>query len=212
MVGGITGDVAVDAKSNISIAFSNCYNKGIITGTYNGRVGGISGRIYGKTSVEYCFNLGEINNNGGPSVGGIVGINRLPPNATSDMHPTINHCYNIANVIATGSTTHVGGLVGQNSQYAYVKNCRRLVTAEVKNGSIVSGFGEYGSSSNSYTGRLIGNCYDTNTPYIENIWNYTEEYIPTVYNVINGLSDAESAYWSSTNVNEPELLWESNVK
>ena len=32
--------------------------------------------------------------------------------------------------------------------------------------------------------------------------------MPTVYNVVNGLSDEESTYWSNTDVNAPELLWE----
>ena len=207
-VGGIAGDIGTDAKANIFGTLSNCYNKGIITGTESGRVGGITGRNFGKVLLEYCFNLGEINNNEGINVGGLVGVNRLHADATSNMNPTINHCYNVANVISTGNTTQVGGLVGSNAQYAYVKNCMRLITAEVKNGSIVSGFGGFGTSSNNYTGRLIGNSYSNSTPYIENVSNYEEGYIPTVYNVMNGLSDDKSLYWSITNVNEPKLLWE----
>ena len=65
-----------------------------------------------------------------------------------------------------------------------------------------------GTSSNNYTGRLIGHCFSDNAPYIDTVYQSNEEDMPTVYNVVNGLSDEESAYWSSTNVNAPKLLWE----
>ena len=207
-VGGITSTISTSAtNSNILVTLSNCYNKGIITGRGAGRVGGVVGIIAGKISVEYSYNLGEINNTGGINIGGVVGVNRISTGASSDIKPTINYCYNSADVISTGSVTGVGGLVGSNQKYACVKNCRRLITAEVKNGSTVASTA-YGSSSNNYTGRLIGNCYDTNAPYIENVYNWEEEGMTTVYNVVNGLSDEESTYWSNTDVNAPELLWE----
>jgi len=32
--------------------------------------------------------------------------------------------------------------------------------------------------------------------------------MPTVYNVVNGLSNGDSEYWSKSNLNAPKLLWE----
>ena len=209
-IGGITGVIDTDDNNLIDVTIANCYNKGIITGTETSRVGGIVGRVAGNILVEYCYNLGEINNNGTAGyVGGVVGINRLPNNVTSDsdIKAVINYCYNSANVISTGNVTGVGGLVGNNNQNCYIKNSFRLISSEVKNNTTIA-TQPVGTSSNNYTGRLIGKCYDYNAPYIENVYNTTEENMPTVYNVVNRLNDGESLYWSNIDVNAPKLLWE----
>ena len=213
--GGITGCIDTSDNNSIDAKISSCYNKGIIIGTEKGRIGGITGRCAGNILIEYCYNLGNINNNNGTNVmniGGIVGVLRLPEDlaSNSEIKSIVNNCYNSANVISTVDATNVGGLVGMcrniSNNNCYVKNCVRLNSAEVKNGNYTAT--KYGTSSNKYTGKLIGYAYDTNTPYIENVYNETEEYMPTVYNVVNGLSDDASAYWSDADVNAPTLLWE----
>ena len=35
--------------------------------------------------------------------------------------------------------------------------------------------------------------------------------MPSVYEVVNGLNNGESQYWSKSNVNEPQLLWEGKI-
>ncbi len=51
-------------------------------------------------------------------------------------------------------------------------------------------------------GKVIGSQEGTTS----NIGGLTE--LPSVYYVVNGLSDEESQYWSKSNINEPNLLWE----
>lgn len=207
--GGIIGSADTDDNNLIFTTIANCYNKGIITGTQKGRVGGIAARSSGNILMEYCYNLGRIDNlsNNNGNIGGIVGINRLPDNVTSDIKAVINYCYNTSDVISKVSVSAIGGLVGRNDPNCYIKNSFRLITAEVKNNTTVA-TGRFGTASSNYTGQLIGNCFDYNAPYIDNVYNEAEEYIPTVYNVVNGLSDEKSAYWCNDDVNAPRLLWE----
>lgn len=209
-VGGITGSSASSTNSNILVTLSNCYNKGIIKATNSGRIGGIAGGLGCNGLMEYCYNLGKIDNSGATNsinVGGLVGVNKLPEGAESDVKSVINYCYNKADVISTTSIKSIGGLAGKNNQNCYVKNSQQLVTAVVKNNTTTAS-GRMGTSSNNYTGRLIGQCYDANEPYIDTVYQSNEEDMPTVYNVVNGLSDEKSAYWRNDDVNAPRLLWE----
>ena len=206
--GGITGDIDTADDSSIDATMTNCYNKGIIEATQTGRIGGITARSAGNILIEYCYNLGRINNSStNGNIGGIVGINRLPEDepSNSGIKAVINYCYNSADVISTKSVTGVGGLVGNNKQNCYVKNSNQLKTAEVKNGSVTAS-GRMGTSSNNYTGRLIGSCYNENAPYIEEVWQATDMY--TVYEILNEFSENTSSYWSNDDLNAPRLLWE----
>ena len=127
-VGGVCGDNGGE--------LSNCYNTGIMIGTYN-NVGGVCGFNVGKLSN--CYNTGTVSGTDS-FVGGVCGYNNY----------TIINCYNIGSV--SGTNTVVGGVCGFNS--GELSNCY--------NTDSVSGAGYIGGvcGTNKY---VIMNCYNTGT-------------------------------------------------
>jgi len=163
------------------------------------------GRLRAYGNVEYCYNLGSVTSTGGGKcTGGIVGENHAYDGSAllSERASSVEKSYNVANVTSNG--TGIGGIVGYNRQYCYVKNCYQSKEYSVKKGS-TSATENVGSSSD-YLGKIIGYAYSTSTTYVTGNGILTT--MPTVYNVVNGLSDADSQYWSKSDLNAPKLLWE----
>lgn len=194
-VGGITGG------NNDYGDISRCYNKGEISGSNfesdNAFIGGISGRNRVKNETEYCYNIGTVNYTGEKKfVGGIIGWN--------DDCVEVNNCYNNANVYSNGS--FVGGIVGQNDENCSVNNCYVYSGNEIKyNGTNATK--AIGDSATNYSGKIMGYNESTDTAE-EN--NKVLTSMPTVYYVVNGLSDEEGQYWKkdNNNLNSPILKWE----
>lgn len=92
------------------------------------------------------------------------------------------------------------------------KNNSILKGIEIKTGT-VSASKDIGASSN-YIGKYVGNADSSDTNYISGnieITNGVEDITDTVYYIVNGMSDAESEYWSKNNLAEPTLKWEVKV-
>ena len=186
----------------------NCYNKGEIqansTISNNAYLGGISGRLRAYGLITYCYNLGSVTNtNSGKYVGGIVGQNNSYDGSNNVLtrSSTVSYSYNKGNLTSKG--TIVGGICGQNNKYCKINDCYISNTISIKYNT-TSATADIGSTS-YYLGKIVG----MNSASSENISNVNGlSSMPTVYNVVNGLSDGESSYWSYSNLNEPKLLWE----
>lgn len=204
-VGGIVGDG--DERASIN----NCYNTGKIIGQGgdNNRVsiflGGISSRLRAYGEIRYCYNLGTITNNSqNIFVGGITGqvaaFNGV--GEVFECSSKVEYSYNSGNVESKGA--EVGGICGENTICSYIRNSYIANTTTVKyNGT--SATANIGSAS-SYLGKIIG----YNVAGSSNVTSVgVLSSMPTVYQVVNGLNEGESQYWSKSNENEPQLLWEN---
>ena len=202
-VGGITGGCDDYSKIN------NCYNKGVITATSANTnketyIGGITGRFRAYGEVNYSYNLGTIINKSiGMNTAGIVGDNNSYDGSTNVLERSskIQYTCNIGNIESKG--TNIGGICGVNSIYCYVKNSYIANTVTVKSNG-TSATDDIGSA-NTYLGKIVGynKAGSSNVSNIGILYN-----MPTVYKVVNGLNEGDSAYWSKNNVNEPKLSWE----
>lgn len=217
-VGGIMG-----CGNNIGIY--KCYNTGEIKIKANnslsaGRLGGIVGRLTASGTVDFCYNLGEIIDDSTVGVvGGIVGNNNSQ-NGVLEKSSKVTNSYNTADVTSNGS--YVGGIVGNNTQYCYVKNCYLGGKyRNVSSGSTIA-TNPIGSASN-YVGKIIGQAYTKDSTYVDDSTDYILEMnqMPEVYDVVNadknGLNGRDSKYWSNTEYSNvelqtPKLKWESNIK
>ena len=201
-VGGIIG-----SGGDYSIMY-NCYNKGIIqadsASNNSAFLGGIAGRLRAYGLITYCYNLGSVKNtSSGKNVGGIVGLSTSTDGTTKTLEraSTVSYSYNAGNLTSEG--TMVGGICGRNDVYCCINNCYISNTIAIKYNT-TSATENIGSTSN-YLGKIVG----MNSASSGNISNVNAlSSMPTVYNVVNGLSDGESSYWSYSNLNEPKLLWE----
>lgn len=208
-VGGIAG-----GESGDKIKFS--YNTGNIKGHYI--VGGIGGSTY-SSEMKHCYNIGTISNNGYYNnvvhVGGISG---------AFDGSTVEYCYNLGSITNPSSGSRVGGISGVCTSYSTrtstnMTHCfnKGSVTS---NGSVVGGLcgllDKYCTIGDSYVlvgvaNGLIGQSLGS-APTIS-----ASESLPTVYNVVNGLNDGDSLYWSkdiysNQDLQTPKLKWESEVK
>ncbi|GHV36703.1 hypothetical protein FACS1894178_8220 [Bacteroidia bacterium] len=106
--GGIVG------KTNDATAVSYCYNQGLISSDF-GKVGGIIGDRAGTIStIQNCFNTGNITANGTTSyAGGILGYTNLSGSA-------ISYSYNIGTIVAN---TNTGGIVGYAQTVGIPEKC-----------------------------------------------------------------------------------------
>jgi len=121
---------------------------GRITGK-NDYVGGMVGIGLGKTSLNYCYSIVQVENDGYEYVGGLIGYSE----------GTITHCSSQGEVTCSGSD-FVGGLAGYISNN--VLHC--FAWGEVNGNSKVGGLIGFvdGSVSNSYaSGEVSGNANDS---------------------------------------------------
>lgn len=120
-VGGIVGQS--DQITRGTVIISQCGNEGEIYSACN-FVGGIIGRSVIKSEINQCYNKGKVT--GASLVGGILGQS----NAL-----VLQNCYNSAEVIGTGETKNVGGILGNSTNTdVIIKNCYNV-------GAITQGYG-----------------------------------------------------------------------
>ncbi len=174
---------------NVNATVEKCYNVGEIQGK-GASIGGIVGWNGVNTEggeFRYCYNLGEVFNEGsGKFTGGISG----------GTYAFIENCYNVGNV--SSKAQFIGGILGGGSKG--IKSCYQLDTVTVNlNNSPVTRL--YGGAGNYY-GKLTGEGSATDCGLL------MQEQMPTVYDVMNEFSEIDSKIWSNTNPNEPKLFWE----
>ena len=167
--------------------------------------GGIVGRSRAYGIVTCCYNLEKVEYKGlKVGVGGIAGDNAAYDGTAhvEERKSIISNCYNKADVIS--ETQRLGGIVGENSEYSEIKNCYVYSSAKIQYND-TEATNNIGNYETNYSGKIIGVNYNSNSAD-EN--NGTLDEMPTVYYVVNGLSDGKSEYWSNSNPDQPKLLWE----
>ena len=205
-IGGICGYVAY-------AQIKDSYNVGRIVNANKGNnsvssTGGIVGECSNASNVEYCFNLGKIENNRTiEGTGGVAGKTTSWTDAGRNEQSagvTVKYCYSANNIYGAGGA--VGGVIGTNDIYCtstniyvgkYVINTNPQETLTVKMNT-TNATANVGNS-NTKLGKIIGLNWGT----YSNVGEL--ESMPTVYNVINRLSDSASDIWDNTNPNAPTL-------
>ena len=162
----------------------NCYSTGNVTKLNlagEGRTGGVVGWNEGG-AVLNCYSTGSLNDQYSSgnelTIGGVVGLN--------DAGGTVEYCY------ATGNITHVwsnvgriGGVAGKNIATGSVGHCVALAQTIT-----------IGSTSNSYTGRVVGENFGTlSNNYANNGMTATFGFQGT--NAPTDLGGANFVDWSS---------------
>lgn len=140
-VGGIVGYSYNPNKGTINI--SNCYNKGIINGSFI--VGGVVGDCF-IGNIDRCFNSGKITCSGN-YVGGIVGNAAATNISNSDNDGIVN-----------GKKNYIGGIAGDNQSGGIVTYCKNTGSVIGSNGEDIGGI--VGKSDN---GGVVKFCYNTGT-------------------------------------------------
>ena len=142
--GGIAGQADNGSK------ITNCVNKGTVSSTKGGYIGGIVGSL--SSSVANCGNEGAVTG-GATNIGGVAG------NMTGSS--SIKGCYNKAAVNSTyagGEDAKVGGLAGNAYSSVTIENCYNTGNVSVVKGKQVAGL--LGRGSNGTSTKLT-NCYNT---------------------------------------------------
>ena len=118
-VGGVCGEVALDAKADIE----NCYNSGEIIGKGVDFliIGGIVGYQRNDTEIKNSFNAGNIKGETQDNslyIGGILGM---------DDGTSISNSYNTGVLQGIGNEMNIGGIVGVKNSGNSILNCKYLV-------------------------------------------------------------------------------------
>ncbi len=104
VTGGLVGYFYNNDMNSDTITISESYNRGNLNG--KGYVGGLVGRISGKTNISNCYTASDLANADGRDVGGLIG------NLNSKGKTTIDNCYflssNSSKSIAYGNTKQYG--------------------------------------------------------------------------------------------------------
>lgn len=216
--GKVEGGYAIAGIVGMGGAYTNiknCYNTGeVIANTIqtNGAtsLGGIVGELIAYGNIQYCYNLGTITNNTtGDHTGGIAGTNSAweagdPSYWKEERASKIQNSYNSGTIESKGK--YIGGICGKNIIYCQVKD------SYSKNGTTIQCNGTNASSdiglANNYLGRVVGKNEAT-SQNVSNVGILST--MPTVYKVVNGLSEGKSEIWQNNNVDKPQLLWESKL-
>ena len=140
-VGGVCG------HNNGTI--ENCYNKvTTVSGTgKEANIGGICGSNNNGSTIENCYNTGNVSGTGKEAnIGGVCGYNNF--------NCTIKNCYNIGKVSGKETSSYIGGVCGNNNN-STINNCYNA-------GNVI------GPENNNYVGEVCG--YNDNSTIIENCY------------------------------------------
>lgn len=117
VVGGILGGCTED---NHALTISACANEGNISGTRN--IGGICGTLENAHFIKNCYNSGEVT---GSTIGGILGRGARGYSSTTDT-PILENCYNVGNIVYSGTNGSAIVGTGYAKKPVQVKNCYAL--------------------------------------------------------------------------------------
>lgn len=117
VVGGILGGCTEDDHA---LTISACANEGNISGTRN--IGGICGTLENAHFIKNCYNSGEVT---GSTIGGILGRGARGYSSTTDT-PILENCYNVGNIVYSGTNGSAIVGTGYAKKPVEVKNCYAL--------------------------------------------------------------------------------------
>ena len=179
-VGGIAG-YSSDNLINEAL-IRNCYNTGTVTVNsgdiaYAGGIAGYASATGYNSSIESCYNTGDIIFNGKTIyAGGVVGYNTSASH--SDKVSGITNCYNVGNInVDFSRSAIVGGVVGYNqanedrpsgSEVSRCYSAGNIINKTAKSmyaGGVI-GENEYAQVSNCYYDKTV--CSDVTALYNTN--------------------------------------------
>ena len=172
-VGGIYGNAySVDIENCYNLSNINCQNIST-SNDVNIGCGGVIGGGYDDTTINECFNGGDIIANSSNTTINIAGICSV----THDEEAVVKNCYNFGDIEGIAQYTElevhsaIGGIVS-TSRGSSIKNCYNL-------GKLISNIKE-----NSNTGGIIGHQEISNCE-INNVFNLGKIEIkePDIYSV-----------------------------
>lgn len=117
VVGGILGGCTEDDHA---LTISACANEGNISGTRN--IGGICGTLENAHFIKNCYNSGGVT---GSTIGGILGRGARGYSSTTDT-PILENCYNVGNIVYSGTNGSAIVGTGYAKKPVQVKNCYAL--------------------------------------------------------------------------------------
>ena len=117
VVGGILGGCTED---DYALTISACANEGNISGTRN--IGGICGTLENAHFIKNCYNSGAVT---GSTIGGILGRGSRGYSSTTDT-PILENCYNVGNIVYSGTNGSAIVGTGYAKKPVEVKNCYAL--------------------------------------------------------------------------------------
>lgn len=117
VVGGILGGCTED---DYALTISACANEGNISGTRN--IGGICGTLENAHFIKNCYNSGAVT---GSTIGGILGKGARGYSSTTDT-PILENCYNVGNIVYSGTNGSAIVGTGYAKKPVEVKNCYAL--------------------------------------------------------------------------------------
>ena len=117
VVGGILGGCTED---DYALTISACANEGNISGTRN--IGGICGTLENAHFIKNCYNSGAVT---GSTIGGILGRGARGYSSTTDT-PILENCYNVGNIVYSGTNGSAIVGTGYAKKPVEVKNCYAL--------------------------------------------------------------------------------------
>ena len=117
VVGGILGGCTED---DYALTISACANEGNISGTRN--IGGICGTLENAHFIKNCYNSGAVT---GSTIGGILGRDARGYSSTTDT-PILENCYNVGNIVYSGTNGSAIVGTGYAKKPVEVKNCYAL--------------------------------------------------------------------------------------
>ena len=117
VVGGILGGCTED---DYALTISACANEENISGTRN--IGGICGTLENAHFIKNCYNSGAVT---GSTIGGILGRGARGYSSTTDT-PILENCYNVGNIVYSGTNGSAIVGTGYAKKPVEVKNCYAL--------------------------------------------------------------------------------------
>ena len=150
-IGGVVG-----IANNNSIIYS-CKNEVNIVANSGTNFGGISSALKGNSQITYCYNIGNITNEGESSgnIGGITG--RIEDGGK------IEYSYNNGKIF--GNLSQVGGVCGSSylpNRNIYITNCYNLedITGNSETTDCIGGILSHYNGSSESSRLIINNVYN----------------------------------------------------
>lgn len=165
---GVGGIVGVNANTGY---VTNCYNRGIVTGTGkdsydHGIIGGIAGGSHNNSTIKGCYNTANITSSY-PYVGGIVGYNGNSSSGTQ----TVQNVFNTGTI--KKSSANASANIGTSSNYVgYLIGRYGSLTGKYANTnqSAMSAWNNTTITSN------LSNKFTNDTKNDSEKWNYNDGY------------------------------------
>ena len=104
---------------DVTTLFKRCWNSGSVTSSGGSSTAGVVSRVYSYTTVDSCYNTGDISSNSASTAGIVAALYGLKKSR-------VTNCWNSGDITCTGTNTigaNAGGIVGFNTTIDTIANC-----------------------------------------------------------------------------------------